>query len=342
MKLKDVAAAVGCPYTGDGEVDIQAVKSAEKAGPADITFIMDRKHRKLLESTQAAAVIIPEDFPAPAKPAIRSRNSHLTFAQVLGLFYQPPLPAGPFIHPTAVLGEGVTMGPDCYIGAHAVIGDGVQLGRSVRILPNCTIYPGVEIGDNSLIHANCVIREFCRLGRDVILQNGVVLGADGFGFAKASDGAYHKIPQAGRVILDDGVEIQANTCVDRGTLDDTIIGRGTKLDNLIQIGHGCEIGRDCVMAGQVGLAGSTKVGDNAMFGGQVGIGGHCAIGNNVILMAQSGIMASIEDNSVLAGSPAVEHRHYFRITAVLSKLPELLTRLRALEQDLGRLKKAHE
>jgi UDP-3-O-[3-hydroxymyristoyl] glucosamine N-acyltransferase len=342
MKIKEIAARVDCPFTGDGELEIRAVRSIERAGPGEITFVMDRRHAKLVAASRASAFILVEDFPAVDVPTIRSRYPYHTFARVQELFYQQPLPRGPFRYPTAVVAEDAVLGPDCYIGPGVVIEAGCRLGRNVRILANSTIYPGVVIGDDTLIHSNCVIREYCELGARVILQNGVVIGADGFGFAPTAAGAYYKIPQAGRVIVEDDVEIQANTCVDRGTLDDTRIGRGTKLDNLIQVGHGSTIGENCVFAGQVGLAGTTTVGNNVKVGGQVGMAGHCIVGDNAVVEAGSAVISDVEKGAVVIGVPATDHKLYKRCTLAFFKLPELMNRVRELEKEIERLNNTHE
>jgi UDP-3-O-[3-hydroxymyristoyl] glucosamine N-acyltransferase len=339
MKVSEVAAAVDCRFTGDGEVDIQSVASLEKAGPADITFVMDRKHQQLIPASRAGAFILAPDTPLEGRPAVRSDNPYLTFARVLALFYHQPLPNGPFVHPTAVVAEDATLGRDCYIGPYVVVGEGARLGDRVRIVAHATVYPGVVIGDDTLIHSHAVVRENCVLGRRVILQSGAMIGCDGFGFAKAADGSYAKILQAGRVVLEDDVEIQANTCVDRGTLDDTRIGRGTKLDNLVQIGHGSEVGENCVFAGQVGLAGSTRVGNGVTMAGQVGVAGHCVIGDNVVIMAQSGVPGDIEKDRVVMGTPPVDRKDYMRIILTWLKLPELAKRLQDLEKALAELRK---
>jgi UDP-3-O-[3-hydroxymyristoyl] glucosamine N-acyltransferase len=339
MKVSEIAAAVGCPCTGDGDLDIRGVASLEKAGPSEITFVTDRKHEKGMLASRAGAFIVGPDTATGDRAAIRSDNPYLTFARVLELFCPDPFPRGPFVHPTAVVAEDATMGRDCYIGPYVVIGTGASLGDRVRIIGHSTLYPGAVIGDDALIHSHCVVRERCILGRRVILQSGVVLGGDGFGFAKAADGSYYKIPQAGRVVVEDDVEIQANTCIDRGTLDDTRIGRGTKLDNLIQIGHGSELGENCVFAGQVGLAGSTRVGNNVMMGGQVGVAGHLVIGDNVVLMAQSGVHTDIEKDRVVMGTPPVDRKDFMRITLAWLKLPELVKRVQELEKAMADLKK---
>ncbi|HOB52392.1 MAG TPA: UDP-3-O-(3-hydroxymyristoyl)glucosamine N-acyltransferase [Acidobacteriota bacterium] len=342
MKLKDIAARVNCRYSGDGETEIRAVRSVERAGPGEITFVMDRKHQKIMAGSKASAFIVAEDFPAVEAPTIRSRFPNHTFALVQELFYLQPLPKGPLVHPSAVVAPDAVVGPDCYIGPHVVIESGCRLGRNVRILANTTLYPGVSVGDDTLIHSNCVVREYCQLGCRVILQNGVVIGADGFGFAQTADGGYHKIPQAGRVIVEDDVEIQAHTCVDRGTLDDTRIGRGTKLDNLIQVGHGSTIGENCVFAGQVGLAGTTTVGNNVKVGGQVGMAGHCIVGDNAVIEAGSAVITDVEKGAVVIGVPATDHKLYKRCTLAFFKLPELMNRVRELEKEIERMKHGHE
>lgn len=332
MKLSEIAARVNCPFTGSGDVVINAIRSVEQAREGDLAFIVDRKHEKFIATSHASAFILSEDFPPIDRPTIRTSNPYFIFSLAQRLFYHQPLPEGPFIHPTAVLAGDLVHGDGCYIGPHVVIGAGCRLGNRVRILANTTLYDGVEVGDDSLIHSNCVVREYCQLGRNVILQNGVVLGGDGFGFAKDDQGVYQKILQAGRVIVEDDVEIQANTCVDRGTLDDTRIGRGTKLDNLIQIGHGSEIGENCVLAGQVGLAGSTKVGNSVMMGGQVGVAGHCIIGDNVVVLAQAGIVTDVEKNKVIAGAPAIDSKEYKKAILSLFKLHEMMNRFRQIEK----------
>jgi UDP-3-O-[3-hydroxymyristoyl] glucosamine N-acyltransferase len=337
MKLKEIAAKVGCPFSGDGELEISGVKSAETAAQGEITFIMSTKYKGFLETSGASAFIIPDSFPDTDQNVIRSPNSYLTFARVLELFYKQPLPRGPFVHPSAIVDDSVTLGDNCYIGAYVVIDEEVRIGDNVRILPNTTIYPGVKIGNDVLIHANCVIREYCEIGHRVILQNGVVIGADGFGFSKTESGEYFKILQAGRVVLEDDVEVQANACVDRGTLDATIIRKGTKVDNLVQVAHGCEIGENCVLAAQVGLAGSTKVGDNVMLAGQVGVAGHCIIGDNVIATAQAGIPSNVEKNKIVSGTPAVDNKIWLRASIALTKLPQLLNRVRELENTIQKL-----
>jgi len=340
MKLSEIAAIVESPFTGSGDTEITAIRSVEQAREGDLAFVVDRKHEKFIATSRASAFILPEDFPPIDRPTIRTSNPYYAFSLAQRLFYRQPLPEGPFVHPTAVVAGDLVQGDDCYIGPHVVIGSGCRLGHRVRILANSTLYDGVEVGDGSLIHSNCVIREYCRLGRNVILQNGVVLGGDGFGFAKDNQGVYHKILQAGRVIVEDDVEIQANTCVDRGTLDDTRIGRGTKLDNLIQVGHGSEIGENCVFAGQVGLAGSTKVGNNVMMGGQVGVAGHCIIGDNVVVLAQSGVVSDVEKNKGIAGAPAIDSKEYKKAILSLFKLPDLMNRFRQMEKAfLGKEKK---
>ena len=338
MKVAEIAAAVDCRFTGDGGVEVRSVASLEKAGPADITFVMDKKHKKLIPESRAGAFILAPDVPLEGRPAIRSANPYLTFARVLSMFYQQPLPQGPFVHPTAVVAEDATLGKDCYIGPYVVVGAGARLGDRVRIVAHATVYPGVAIGDDTLIHSHVVVREHCVLGCRVILQSGAVIGGDGFGFAKGVDGSYTKIPQAGRVVLEDDVEIQANTCVDRGTLDDTRIGRGTKLDNLVQIGHGSEVGENCVFAGQVGLAGSTCVGHGVTMAGQVGVAGHCVIGDNVVIMAQSGVPSDIEKDRVVMGTPVVDRMDFMRITRAWMKLPELVKRVQELEKALEELR----
>lgn len=342
MRLGEIAAAVDGTLTSGAGIEIRGMRSLERAGEGELAFLMDDRHLAEARQSEASAFIAGLRTEEWGKPLIRSKNPYLAFARALGLFYHQPLPEGPFVHPTAVVDESVTLGEGCYLGAHVVVEAGVKMGSRVRILPNSTVYTGAVLGDDVLVHSNCVIREYCVLGNRVILQNGCVIGGDGFGFAPDDKGVYHKIVQAGRVVLGDDVEIQANTCVDRGSLEDTVIGRGTKLDNLIQVGHGCEVGQNVVMASQSGLAGSTILGDRVMVGGQSGVAGHCRIGNGVMIFAGSGVAGDVEDGKKIWGWLATDQRVYRRAVLLFPKLPEINTRLRRLEAKLNIQEGDHE
>lgn len=338
MKLADIAHAIGLPVSGDGNIEICAIRSLETAGEGDLSFVMDLRHQKAAERSCASALIVPENYPDSDRPSIRSTNPYLSFAHAQALLYKQPLPEQPGIHPSAVVDPSVEMGEGCHVGPHVVLEAGVKLGNNVCILANSTLYTGVKVGDGTLIHSNCVIREYCEIGRNVILQNGVVIGSDGFGFARDGEGNYIKILQAGRVLIDDEVEIQAHTCIDRGTLDDTRIGKGAKLDNLIQVAHGCEVGENTVIASQAGLAGSTKVGDGCMIGGQVGLAGHMIVGDGAVITAQSGVAGNVEKGSVISGSPAFDNKTWRRAVVAFTRLPAVLERLRALEKAVETMK----
>ena len=244
------------------------------------------------------------------------------------------------MHPTAVLGERVVLGDDVGIGAHTVIGNDVKIGDGTVIHPLVTIYDGVDIGPGCLIHSHAVVREFVRLRGGVILQNGVVIGADGFGFAPRGDGSYEKMTQAGTVELDDDVEVQANAAVDRATVGVTRIGRGTKIDNLAQVGHGCDIGEDNIICGQVGLAGSSKLGNRITLAGQVGVAGHLSVCDDVIVSAQSGVPGDVTEAGVYGGSPMVTMRNYRQSWVLWTKLPQLAARIKELEKEVKRLREA--
>jgi len=254
---------------------------------------------------------------------LRLKNPYLAFARAVDIFYQPPAPPEG-IHRTAVIAPTAKVGKNARIGAYAVIGEGVTIGEDATILPHVVIYPGVRIGDRFFAHAHAVVRENCRLGDDVLLQNGAVVGSDGFGFAKDEHGRWHKIPQSGPAELGDRVEVQANACIDRASVGATRIGDGVKVDNLVQVGHGSSVDDNTLLCAQVGLAGSTHVGKGVILAGQVGVAGHCKIGDNVVAIAQAGLHGDIPAGSMVAGSPAFEHKQWLRATALFNRLPELV------------------
>ncbi|MGH9548087.1 MAG: UDP-3-O-(3-hydroxymyristoyl)glucosamine N-acyltransferase, partial [Terriglobales bacterium] len=273
-------------------------------------------------------VIVTEEFPAVSTALLRSKNPYLAFAHALELFSQMPrYEVG--VHPTAVVHASAKIGPGAHIGPYVVIDQGVEIGREAVLLAHVVIYRDVRIGDNFFAHAHAVVREGCRLGNRVLLQNGAVIGADGFGFAKDDSGRWYKILQAEPVVIEDDVEIQANSCVDRASVEKTRIGRGTKIDNLVQVGHGSRIGEDSLLASQVGLAGSTEVGNNVILTGQVGVVGHCKIGDGAIVTPQSGVAGDIEAGAIVSGAPAVEHKLWLKYSALLSRLPEIARAVRA-------------
>lgn len=339
MKLSEIASLLNCELIADHDVDICRVAGIEEAGPGDLTFVSNPKYVRHISRTRASAVILGLDMPDVPIASLRTKNPYLAFAQALGLFFTPVVPP-PGIHPTAVVAQDVQVGPNPSIGAYAVVGSGCVLGATVVLYPHVVVYPGVTIGDGCVLHAHTIIRELCHLGDRVTLQNGVVVGSDGFGFAPREDGSYIKICQTGRVLIEDDVEIGANTTIDRAAVGDTIIRKGAKLDNLVQIGHGAQVGENSVLAAQVGLAGSTRLGRNVKVGGQVGFAGHLVVGDGAIITAQSGTSHDVDAEAIVSGSPAMDNSIWLRSMAVLRKLPDLYRKVRELEKQLESLKMA--
>jgi len=333
MKLSDIAQRLGCEPPEKGEVEILGVKGIDEAGVGDLTFVANAKYLAKLSTTKAAAVILSLDAPSVSLPSLRVANPYLAFAQTLEIFYPPAvLPEG--IHPTAVIAPTARIGSGAAIGPYAVIGDDVVIGVHARLFAHVVIYPKVRIGCAFMAHAGVVVREGTQIGDRVVLQSGVVIGGDGFGYVPLPDGSIYKIPQTGTVILEDDVEIGANTTIDRATVGTTVIRRRTKIDNLVQVAHGCEVGEGAMLAAQVGLAGSTKLEAGVRLGGQVGTAGHLTVGKNTMVAAQSGIPNNVPANTVIGGYPAVEISAWRRYSAALPKVPELLRRVRRLEQAL--------
>ncbi len=323
--------------TGDEDVEIVRVTAIDEAGKGDLTFVSNRKYVSHIKSTKASAIILAEEDPPVKIPSLRTSDPYLAFARALALFYEPARPdIG--IHATAVIAEDATIGSNASIGAYVVIGKGCKIGANATIYPHVVLYPGVCMGDDITLHAHVIIREFCQIGNRVILQNGAVIGSDGFGFAPTQDGTYYKICQTGRVILEDDVEVGANTTIDRAAVGDTVICRGAKLDNLIQIGHGSQVGENCVLAAQVGLAGSTRLGSGVRAGGQVGFAGHINVGDNAVITAQSGTSHDIPAGAVISGSPAIDNSAWLRSVVAFAKLPDLVRRIRSLEKEVKQLK----
>jgi UDP-3-O-[3-hydroxymyristoyl] glucosamine N-acyltransferase len=328
MKLADLAQHLGATLQGDPAAVITGVAAIETAGPGEVTFVANPKYASLARSTQASAVLVEPGFPEIAAFTLRIDNPYLAFARAIELFYQPPAYA-PGIHPTAVISPTAKIGANPHIGAYAVIGDRVTLGDNAVILPHVVIYPHVRAGNNLFAHANSVVREYCQLGDNIVLQNGAIIGADGFGFAKQADGSWYKIIQSGPAILEDSVEVQANACIDRASIGETRIASGAKIDNLVQVGHGSTVGKNTLLCAQVGLAGSTTVGKSVILAGQVGVAGHCTVGDGVIATAQSGIPGDVEAGKVVSGYPAIDNRQWLRSVALFNRLPELLRGLKS-------------
>ncbi len=337
MKLGTIAETLGCELKGPADLEITGVAGIDEAGPGQLTFVANPKYAPKVKTTRAGAIILKKGPAEAPVPALLADDPYVTFARAIELFYRPPAPI-PGVHPTASIAHGVQLGENHSIGANVVIGSGVRIGKNCVIHPNVTIYPFVEIGDDCQAHSNSVIREYCRIGDRVILQNGAVIGADGFGFAPQPSGIYYKIIQSGIVVLEDDVEIGANTCIDRATVGETRIGKGTKLDNLVQIGHGCRIGENSAMAAQVGLAGSTHVGNRVFLAGQVGAAGHLEIGDGVIAIAQTGIARSVEPGKIISGSPELEFNLWKKNSMLMQKFPELFQTVKQLKKELEELR----
>jgi UDP-3-O-[3-hydroxymyristoyl] glucosamine N-acyltransferase len=326
MQLRELARLLGAACHGDGALAITGVAGIEEAGPGQLTFVANPKYASAARTTHAAAVLVAEDFPEIQTATLRIRNPYLAFARAIEIFYEPPsYPPG--IHPTAVIDPTARLGQNAHVGPYVVIHAGAEIGANATILPHVVIYPRVTIGRDFFAHAHAVVREGCRLGDQVVLQNGAIVGADGFGFAKEDDGSWHKISQSGPVIVGDDVEIQANACVDRASIGATKIGRGVKIDNLVQVGHGSSVGENTLLCAQVGLAGSTEIGRQVVLAGQVGVAGHCRIGDGVIATAQSGIPNDVAAGKIVSGYPAVDNRQWLRASAAFARLPELIRRL---------------
>ncbi len=329
MKLSQIASSLGVTLeNGDPDAEIIGVAGIEEAAAGQITFVANPKYAANARTTAAAAVIVAEDFPAIPAGMLRSKNPYLTFAQAIDLFHKTPSYV-PGIHPTAAIDRTARIGKDAHVAAYVVVGEDVQIGDGAVLLPHVVIYRGAKIGANFLAHAHSVVREYCILGDNVTLQNGVIVGCDGFGFARDGD-HWEKITQSGPTVLEDDVEVQANACIDRASIGETRIKRGTKIDNLVQVGHGSAVGENTLLCSQVGLAGSTVVGNNVILAGQVGVAGHCYIGDGVIVTAQSGTHGDIPAGSMVSGSPAFDHKQWLRAVNLFTKLPELAKAVRNL------------
>jgi UDP-3-O-[3-hydroxymyristoyl] glucosamine N-acyltransferase len=326
MKLAELARVLGATCHGDQEQEITGVEGIEKAGPGQLTFVANPKYTPFARSTKAGAVLVTEDFEPIAAPTLRTANPYLAFARAIEIFHPSPhYPPG--IHSTAVIDPSATIGEEVHIAAYVVIGAGALVGSGTTLLPHAVIYPKASLGKNCFVHAHAVVREGCHLGDGVILQNGAVVGSDGFGFAKEDSGKWHKITQSGAVLLGDQVEVQANSCIDRASVGDTEIASGVKIDNLVQVGHGSRVGANTLLCAQVGLAGSSGVGKNVVLAGQVGVVGHSFIGDGVVVTAQSGVPGDVAPGSIISGSPAFEHRRWLRSVAAFSRLPELVKQM---------------
>ncbi len=348
MTLRDIAALINARIeadVSDGDIDIRRVAKIEEAVEGDITFLANPKYVRFLATTNASAVIVGnmlKDIPpreGGGLVLLRVQDPYLSFVRVLATFHPPPDPVAPGIHPTTVIASSARLGRDVRVGAHAVIGERAVVGDGTMIAANVVLGDDVTVGAGSLLYPNVTVREGCRIGARVILQPGAVVGSDGFGFAPRKDGSYDKIPQMGIVVIEDDVEIGANTTIDRATMGETRIGRGAKLDNLIQIAHNVTVGPHTVMAAQTGISGSTRIGANCVFAGQVGLAGHIEIADRTMIGAQSGLHRSITNpGEQWFGYPAMPARQAMRVMGALGQLPDLLADVRALKKHLEELK----
>jgi UDP-3-O-[3-hydroxymyristoyl] glucosamine N-acyltransferase len=334
MKLGELATRLGAELRGDAELEVTGVKGIEEAGPKEITFVANPRYAGLARKTRAAAVLVEPEFQEIAAATLRIQNPYLAFSRALGLFYQPPV-YSPGIHPTAVIDPTAEIGEGAHVGAYVVVGPGVRIGPHATLLPHVVLYPGVRAGSHLFAHAHAVVREDCILGDHVTLENGAIVGADGFGFAKNEAGHWEKIPQSGPVRLGNRVDVQANACIDRATVGATEIGDGTKVDNLVQVGHGSRVGENTLLCAQTGLAGSSVVGNNVILAGQTGIAGHCSVGDGVILTAQSAVSHDVPPGKTISGSPGFDNRVWLRAVTIFQRLPELLKRLDRLEKKVA-------
>jgi UDP-3-O-[3-hydroxymyristoyl] glucosamine N-acyltransferase len=345
MKLREIASLVGGTLAGGDETEILRVAKIEEAGTGDITFLANLKYKKHLATTGASAVLIAadaefEELGRRSEPihCVRVADPYSAFLRLIGVFHPPVQPPAPGIHPTAVIGEKTQIAPGVYVGPHVCIGNGCSIGTGTYVYAGTVLADQVVVGEHSILSANVTVREQCRIGDRVIIHSGAVIGSDGFGFAPQPDGRYEKIPQRGIVVVGDDVEIGANCTIDRATIGETRIGRGVKLDNLIQIAHNVSIGENTVIAAQTGISGSTSIGNNCAIAGQVGTVGHIHIADRTTIGAQSGIHKGItEPGKTWFGYPARELHEQLRIEAVIRQLPELLRTIRELQTRIGEL-----
>jgi len=336
MKLAEIAARLGCRLEGDGQLEITGLAGMEHAGTGDLTFLANPKYAHRVRETRASAILVAQ--PVPGMACVISDNPDLAFARVQALFYQPPRPA-PGVHPLAFVAASAVVGDSCSIGPFAVVGERVRIGRNAVLHPHVVVYEGAEIGDDFLAHSHAVVREFCRIGHRVTLQNGVVVGGDGFGFVKRPDGTHEKIVQAGITVLEDDVEVQSLTSVDRARVGETRVKRGAKIDSLVQVGHACVVGEDNIICAQTGLAGSTVLERNVLLAGQVGSSGHLRVREGAIVYAQSGIGGDVEAGARISGSPAFAANDWLRSVTTFPRLPEMLKTVRELKKRVEELER---
>ncbi len=335
MKLSELAALTGARVEGDsGEIDITGAAGLDDAQSGQVTFLANPRYTPRVNATHASAIYVSDEAAIDrAIPILRAKDPYLAYTRALRLFHPEPK-ISPTIHPSAVIDPSAVVDENVWIGACSVIGPSSRIAAGVRIYPNVTIYENVTIGKDSVIHSGTAIRERSVIGERVVIHNNSVVGCDGFGYAKDEQRSWLKIPQTGRVVVEDDVEIGAGTTIDRASVGESRIGRGTKIDNLVQIGHSCTIGEDSLLCAQVGLAGSSHIGSRVILAGQAGVAGHLTIGDDVVLTAKSATSHDVPAGKIISGIPAFDNKEWLRSTAAYRRLGEMQRRIRELEKKL--------
>ena len=330
IKLSAIASLIGGRLTGT-DLEVTGIGALSEAASTELSFVLEEKKNK--DQTGACALVAPEGYSHPTLPVINVKNPRLAMAQLIDHFY-PSIPVKPEIHRSLVKGRDVKIGKDAFIGANVIIGDGTTIGERARILSGTQIGSKVTIGNDVEIFPNAVIYDGTTIGNRVRLHSGSVLGVDGYGFLPEGKN-WRKIKQVGKVVIEDDVEIYANTCVSRATLGTTIVKRGTKIDNLSHVAHNCHVGEDCAITSLVGMAGSVTLGNHVVVGGQAGFSGHIGIGDNTVVMGKAGVTKNIPANATISGFPAQDHRTELEYQAALHKVPELIKKVSELEKKIG-------
>ncbi|MFZ0908902.1 MAG: UDP-3-O-(3-hydroxymyristoyl)glucosamine N-acyltransferase [Candidatus Acidiferrales bacterium] len=338
MKLGEIAERLACKLEGDAGIEITGVAGIEEAEPGQLTFLANRRYRPAVATTRASAILIAPDAGDVPLASLRSKNPYLDFARALEFFHPAPN-FSPGVHPTATVSNTAKIASGAHIGPYSYVGENAKIGRGAILHSFVSIYQDATIGDEFFAHSHAIVREGCRIGNRVTLQNGAVIGSDGFGFAKQDDGTWYKIRQAGIAVIEDDVEIQAGAIIDRATIGETRISRGAKIDNLVQVGHGSRVGENALLCGQVGLAGSTRVGKNCILAGQVGAAGHLTIGDGAVVTSQSGVPNDVPPGALYSGYPAIENKNWLKSVAIFNHLPELQKQVRELTAEIEKLKK---
>ncbi len=334
FSVAEIATLTGGRVSGDGENRVRGVASLESAGPGDLAFVTDDRAQKAASASAAGVLLAKSASAFPGRTVVEVDDPSFAVAAVLGLFH-PRRTARPGVHPSAVIGTGASIHAEAEVGPYAIVGDGSRIGAGAIVEAHVVVGAACVVGDGAWLHPHVVLYDRTVLGARVEIHSGAVLGADGFGYAKGPSGLV-KVPQVGGVVVEDDVEIGANSCIDRATLDATRVGAGTKIDDLVMIGHNCRVGRHDILCGQAGLAGSTTVGDGVMLGGQVGVAGHLRIGDGVMAGAQTGIDGDVPDGEKVFGTPHMRHRDALRVTSELRRLPETSRTVREIAARLAK------